>query len=161
MQLRLDDILFTMPAPQLDSTIKLNFWAFSCQIQIKALTLHSKQQGFMAAKEEVELFLSIFIQKVKVLGIVFRDDRGKNMQTLLELEITPKYREDVIMNLDIEDYVEGPIEDTLNKKGEMWVFGKELSGRDVYIKISMGISNSSAICTSFNIAEHRITYKFK
>lgn len=70
----------------------------------------------MATKEEVELFLSRFIQKVKVFGIVFRDDRGKNMQTLLELEITPKYREDVIMNLDPEDYVEGPIEDTLNKK---------------------------------------------
>ena len=103
----------------------------------------------MATKEEVELFLSKFIQKVKVFGIVFRDDRGKNMQTLLELEITPKYREDVIMNLDSEDYVEGPIEDTLNKKGEM------------YIKISMGISNSSAICISFHIAEYRITYKFK
>ena len=87
----------------------------------------------MATKEEVELFLSKFIQKVKVFGIVFRDDRGKNMQTLLELEITPKYREDVIMNLDSEDYVEGPIEDTLNKKGEMWVFGKEVSGRDIYI----------------------------
>lgn len=115
----------------------------------------------MATKEEVELFLSRFIQKVKVFGIVFRDDRGKNMQTLLELEITPKYREDVIMNLDPEDYVEGPIEDTLNKKGEMWVFGKEVSGRDVYIKISMSISNSSAICISFHIAEYRITYKFK
>ena len=89
----------------------------------------------MATKEEVELFLSKFIQKAKVFGIVFRDDRGKNMQTLLELEITPKYREDVIMNLDSEDYVEGPIEDTLNKKGEMWVFGKEVSGRDIYIKI--------------------------
>ena len=115
----------------------------------------------MATKEEVELFLSRFIQKVKVFGIVFRDDRGKNMQTLLELEITPKSREDVIMNLDPEDYVEGPIEDTLNKKGEMWVFGKEVSGRDIYIKISMGISNSSAICISFHIAEYRITYKFK
>ena len=109
----------------------------------------------MATKEEVELFLSKFIQKVKGFGIVFRDDRGKNMQTLLELEITPKYREDVIMNLDSEDYVEGPIEDTLNKKGEMWVFGKEVSGRDIYIK------NSSAICISFHIAEYRITYKFK
>ena len=77
--------------------------------------MHAKQQEIMATKEEVELFLSKFIQKVKVFGIVFRDDRGKNMQTLLELEITPKYREDVIMNLDPEDYVEGPIEDTLNK----------------------------------------------
>ena len=38
------------------------------------------------------------------------------MQTLLELEITPKYREDIIMQLETNDYVDGPIEDTLNKK---------------------------------------------
>lgn len=41
------------------------------------------------------------------------------MQTLLELEITPKYREDIIMQLETNDYVDGPIEDTLNKKGDM------------------------------------------
>lgn len=29
--------------------------------------------------------------------MIFRDDRGKNMQTLLDLEITPKYREKIIM----------------------------------------------------------------
>lgn len=65
------------------------------------------------------------------------------------------------MQLDPEDYIDGPIEDTLHKKGEMWVFGKDIKGRDVYIKISMGISNSSAICISFHIAERTIKYKFK
>lgn len=43
----------------------------------------------------------------------------------------------------------------------MWVFGKEVSGRDVYIKISMGITNSYAVCISFHIAEYPIEYKFK
>ena len=53
------------------------------------------------------MFLPVFIQKVKVFGIVSRDDRGKNMRTLLELEITLKYREDVIMSLaPPDDYVE-------------------------------------------------------
>lgn len=115
----------------------------------------------MATKEEIECFLSRFNQKVKIFGLVFRDDRGKNMQTLLELEITPKYREDIIMHLETDDYVEGPIEETLYKMGEMWVFGKDVKGKDVYIKISMGVSNSSAICISFHIAEHKIQYKFK
>lgn len=35
----------------------------------------------MVTREEVELFLSRFIDKVKVFGILFRDDRGKNLQT--------------------------------------------------------------------------------
>ena len=115
----------------------------------------------MATKEEVESFLSRFNQKVKVFGLIFRDDRGKNMQTLIDLEITPKYREDIITHLDSNDYVDGPIEDTLYKKGEMWVFGKDVKDKDVYIKISMGVGNSSAICISFHIAERKIKYKFK
>lgn len=45
----------------------------------------------MASREEVVQFLSLFHQKATVFGLVFRDDRGKNMQTLLELEITPDY----------------------------------------------------------------------
>ena len=115
----------------------------------------------MISKEEVELFLSRFNQKVKVFGLLFRDDRGKNMQTLLELEITPKYREDIITHLGPDDHVDGPVEDTLYKVGEMWIFGKEVKGREVYIKISMGMNNSGAICISFHIAERHIRYKFK
>ena len=57
---------------------KVEFIGFFCHIQTKALTLHAKQQEIMATKEEVELFLAKFIQKVKVFGIVFRDNRGKN-----------------------------------------------------------------------------------
>lgn len=57
---------------------KVEFIGFFLPYSDKALTLHAKQQEIMATKEEVELFLSKFIQKVKVFGIVFRDNRGKN-----------------------------------------------------------------------------------
>ena len=87
--------------------------------------------------------------------------RDRNIQTLLELEITPKYREDIIKDLRSEDYVEGPITDTLNRLGDMWVFGRAINGHDVYIKISMGTEGTSTICISFHIAEHKLNYKFK
>lgn len=115
----------------------------------------------MINKEDVERFLLRFNQKAKIFGLIFRDDRGKNMQTLLELEITPKYREDIIIHLEADDFIEGPIIDTLHQINEMWVFGKEVKGQDVYIKISMGRENSSAICISFHIAEYSLKYKFK
>lgn len=111
--------------------------------------------------ENVEKFLSDFHQKTKVFGMVFRDDRGKNMQTLLELEITPKYREEIIMQLEPGDYVDGPVEDVLNGISPMWVFGKNVKGQDIYIKITMGVSNACTICISFHIAEHKLKYKFK
>ena len=45
--------------------------------------------------------------------------------------------------------------------GEMWVFGKDVKGQEVYIKITLGLPNSSTICISFHIAEHPMTYPLK
>lgn len=86
-------------------------------------------------KEDVQSFLELFHTKMKVFGLLFRDDRGKNQKALEELEIVPSYRRVIIENLTVEDYVEGPVVDTLNNLGEMWVFGKDIKGREVYIKI--------------------------
>ena len=41
----------------------------------------------MATKEEVQRFLNQMKEKIKVFGIIYRDDRGKNTQTLVDLEI--------------------------------------------------------------------------
>ena len=115
----------------------------------------------VATKEQVEDFLKRLKEKIKVFDIIFRDDRGKNLQTLATLEITPTYRKKVILNIEPEDYSEGPIVDTLNKMGEMWVFGKDVKGHEVYIKITLGQPNNSTICISFHIAEHPMTYPLK
>lgn len=115
----------------------------------------------MATKEEVESFLTIFRQKLKVYSIVFRDDRHKNLSTLALLDIPPSARVRVVESITVEDYSEGPILDTLNKMGEMWVFGKDVYGHEVYIKISLGRPNSSTICISFHVAEFPMNYPFK
>lgn len=115
----------------------------------------------MITKEDVESFLRLFHQKLKVFQIIFRDDRGKNAQTLAELEISPKYREMVIKEIKVEDYSQGPIVDTLNRMGDMWVFGKEVKSKEVYIKISLGQENSQTICISFHIAEYKMKYPLK
>lgn len=117
--------------------------------------------NLMATKQQVEDFLKRLKEKITVFDIIFRDDRGKNLQTLATLEITPTYRKQVILNIEAEDYSEGPIVDTLNKMGEMWVFGKDVKGHEVYIKITLGYPNSSTICISFHIAEHPMNYPFK
>jgi hypothetical protein len=43
----------------------------------------------------------------------------------------------------------------------MWVFGKEVRGKEIYIKMSMGNENNPAICISFHIAEFSINYPYK
>jgi hypothetical protein len=115
----------------------------------------------MISISEVETFLNQFQTKMKIFGIIYRDDRGKNQKALEELEIIPSYRKVIIESLKSEDYVEGPIIDQLNKLGEMWVFGKDIKGKEVYIKIMLGGVNCQTICISVHIAEHPLLYPFK
>ena len=112
-------------------------------------------------KEDVQSFLEQFHEKMKVFGIIYRDDRGKNQKALEELEIVPSFRKVVIENLTAEDYVEGPVIDTLNKLGEMWVFGKDVKNREVYIKIMISDYGGQTICISFHLAETSLKYPFK
>ena len=53
----------------------------------------------MATKEQVEVFLKRLKEKIQVFDIVFRDDRGKNLQTLATLEISPTYRKKVMKSI--------------------------------------------------------------
>jgi hypothetical protein len=115
----------------------------------------------MITKEEVESFLNELHTKMKIFGILFRDDRGKNQATLQELEIVPSYRTVVIENLCVEDYVQGPVVDELNRLGEMWVFGKDVKGREIYIKVMISGVISQTICISFHIAAHPLIYPFR
>lgn len=115
----------------------------------------------MISIEEVKAFLEQFNIKAQVFGIIFRDDRQKNRKALLELDITQMQRELIVKSLLPQDYVEGPVIDVLNKEGEMWVFGKDVKGREVYIKITLGYENGQTICIPFHIAEHPLVYPFK
>ena len=115
----------------------------------------------MNKEDEVLRFLRRFKEKARIFGVVFRDDRGKNAQSLLDLEITPLKRLEIVLNLKVEDFVDSPLEDTLHKIADLWVFGKKVKAKDVYIKISLGFTDSSAVCISFHIAEYKLVYKFK
>lgn len=123
----------------------------------------------MAGRHEVKQFLDNFKAKLSVWGVFFRDDRGKNTQALLDLDITPAYRETVLKHLQPEDYAEGPLEEKLWGGAPMWVFGVELAGKEkgrqimqeVYIKITMGAAGAKTICISFHLAERKMNYPLK
>lgn len=109
----------------------------------------------------VAAFLNDFRQKMKIWDVLFRDDRGKNAQALLTLEIRPNERKAILEKLETEDYSEGPLKETLYKGADMWVFGKVIKGREVYIKITMGAVGCSVICISFHLAQYPMNYPLK
>lgn len=115
----------------------------------------------MATKEDVTAFLNDFKIKYEFFGILFRDERAKNTTTLLQLDITPAKRSEIIQSITAEDYSEGPLDDTLYGIASMWVFCKRVKDQDIYIKISMGQPNNRVICISFHIAERRMSKPLK
>lgn len=115
----------------------------------------------MTTKNEVERFLDEFKTKMSYSNIIFWDYRGKNAQALLDLEILPIKRNEILKKLVVEDYSQGPLEEQMYGNLPMWVFGKEVKGTEVYIKITMGVANSNSICISFHPAEHPMKYPYK
>lgn len=118
-------------------------------------------ESTITSREQVQKFLDDFHQKTKIFDIVFRNDRDKNIHSLLKLEISSFQRKEIIAALHTEDYSEVPLPDTLHHISEMWVFGTKLKKQEIYIKISMGRTGSQTICISFHIAEKSMNYPFK
>jgi hypothetical protein len=115
----------------------------------------------MTRREDVEKYLRDLRVKIGIFDIYIRDDRGKNAQALLDLDITPDKRKKIIMDLKVDDYSEGPLEEKQNCLLPMWVFGTQVNKEEVYIKVSMAAPNCKAICISFHLAEYPINYPFK
>lgn len=111
----------------------------------------------MSTESEVKSFLKDFKDKMKIWDVLFRDDRGKNAQALIDLEIRPIERKAILKALEAKDYSEGPLVESLYGGADMWV-GRTIKEQEVYIKITMGAMGSSVICISFHLAQHKMVY---
>src|SRR5690606_10999195 len=112
----------------------------------------------MADKSTVKTFLQELKQLIKVWGIFFSNRPKNSIQHLADLSITAKMREEIILNLAIEDYSEGPLEETQQGGTEMWVFGKTIKGHQIYIKLTISKTSERPICISFHKAEYPIGF---
>lgn len=114
----------------------------------------------MTTRDDVERFLTELQLKVDIWGLMFRSDRGKNTQTLLDLELSVNNVKEILRKLEPANYVEGPLPDTLYNGRPLWVFGKEIKSREIYIKVAIGPPNAESICISFHHAEFPLKYPF-
>ena len=112
-------------------------------------------------KDQIEKFLNIFKYKCKFFSLVLNYERSKNYQTLLCLDINRSEVESILQTLVVEEYSEGPIKNNMPNLPDLWVFGKEIKGKEIYIKIHEGMSETSPICISFHIAEYQMNYPLK
>lgn len=109
-------------------------------------------------KNDVERFLRQFLPKMNVFGIIFID-RDKTAEAMRTLGITVSASTEIVKSIEANDYIETIIGAVTF--GDMWVFGKDFDGTELYIKISLGRPSNSTICISFHKAEWPLKHAFK
>ncbi len=111
-------------------------------------------------KSEIESFLKEFKLKLETFDIFFLR-REKNLQALLDLEITPRQRIEYLKKLKVEDYYRGPTDDGFDPDSlPFWEFGMIIKKKEVFIKISLW-KNKNVLCISFHLAKKKMSYPYK
>lgn len=115
----------------------------------------------MATRNEIELFLKELKDKISFFDVAFRP-RDKNLDELAMLDITPVKRVVYLLGLTADHYYAGPKKDTYDTtRPDYYEFGIQIKGREIYIKISLGLPNRMVDCMSFHIAEFPMNYPLK
>mgnify|MGYP000756516115 CR=1 FL=1 len=94
------------------------------------------------------------------------DDEFTNENTMLELDYDTEDVVEELKSLSIEDYSESIVDNVADGFKIFYVFGKQISEHDVYIKVRIKQRGRTAddfvFCVSFHFARHPITvYPYK
>jgi len=112
-------------------------------------------------QEDIETFL--LKCKNAVRKSFYLTKTSKNKATILELGFTKEDVKREIESLSVEHYSEGPLPSHAFAE-EIWVFGKRINCREIYIKISISKYNDpgelieTLYCISFHFADHPLHY---
>lgn len=115
----------------------------------------------VASYLDIKSFLEEFLIKADHFGIFYVDSKPNNIDTLAELEITPDEREKYVKSLKPEDYCKGPLTNDYPNQNDVWVFGKMIKTKEIYIKIYIGKNKSPCVCISFHTAKYKLKYPLK
>lgn len=88
--------------------------------------------------------------------------RKENRDCLAALGFTLRDVEVTLQALTVADYSEGPVLD-MDVRGELWVFGKEIMGQEVYVKLKLARLGPSAAVrvVSFHFAQNPLSYPYR
>lgn len=113
-------------------------------------------------KESVRSFLLLVKFAIQKGSWTFSTIRKKNIDTVTDLGISLRDVKDEILSLSVTNYCSGPLKDP-EMGGHVWVFGKAIGGKEIYIKIKLigNHRNQRVAILSFHPAERLLKYYFK
>jgi hypothetical protein len=117
-------------------------------------------------KQAIRDFLEEVKQTMTGAGIACQGwilvKRKENVDCLTELGFTYSNVRDAILGLSVVDYCEGPLQDR-DMPGDLWIFGKVIEDREVYIKLKLARFGPLKIVriVSFHRARESLCYPYK
>ncbi len=113
-------------------------------------------------REQIHRFLIKFKKAVTQDSGVMLVPRHDTRATLSHLGITKRNLEEILLTLPVDNYSRGPEADR-DKVGDIWVFGKQICGYEIYIKLKVAEVSGTKIakCISFHIAKYPMEYPCK
>lgn len=91
--------------------------------------------------------------------LIFADREDFN-KSIRKLGMRPIEIPDVLRSLEPEDYSEGPHQH-FGGPLEYWVYGKEVKGIEIYIKIVVNTKRGIIICVSFHESIRPMTFPLR
>jgi len=88
----------------------------------------------MRKRQEVEALLRDFKAAIKLGHSGFKQ-RRKTEEGLIELGLTRQQCWEIISNLRVDNYCSGPQPDHADPSRDVWVFGHNVEGTEIYIKL--------------------------
>ncbi|MHB0981306.1 MAG: toxin [Thermoleophilia bacterium] len=113
----------------------------------------------MVPRNQVLLFLELMKTTARRQFVFV--GREKNLTTLANLGINRKHAESLVLGLKPEDYVSGPETDHNNPSLDVWVFGLEVSGCEIYVKLQLLLDPECCVCVSFHEPERPMHYPLR
>ena len=88
--------------------------------------------------------------------------RPESVECVTELGLTLGDVRDAVLGLSVADYCAGPLQDR-DMPGDLWIFGKVMEGREIYIKLKLARVGPVKIVriVSFHPARESLCYPYR
>ena len=116
----------------------------------------------MTTREEVEAFLEEVRHLIRDKQSLFVM-RPKNAEALLSLNMSKRAAVLEVSNLTVANYCSGPEEDRDRAGQQCWIFGCDVAGCEVYVKLiveALPQGRRRLKILSFHQAERKLRYQF-
>lgn len=116
------------------------------------------------SRQEVREFLTAFKLAIEYGRCAFIG-RPRTDQDLIDLNLTRQQALEAICALTPEDYVAGPRPDDSDESKEVWIFGYNHDGTEVYVKLRLNPTRRNEMprgaVWSFHKATHPLRYPLR